>query len=59
MNEPLFVWVATYYDDVAGEDSFDVFDSLETAKAFTNKLKAERVISNVVIDQRRVIDEPE
>lgn len=54
---PIFVWVATYYDDVAGENSFDVFDSLETAKSFTDKLKAERVISNIVINQRRVLDE--
>ena len=53
---PIFVWVATYYDDIAGENSFDVFGSLEKAKSFTDELKADRVIRNVVIDQRRVLE---
>lgn len=53
---PLFVWVATYYDDVAGENSFDVFSSAEKAKSFTDELKAEKVISNVKIDRRLVLE---
>ena len=43
-----------YFDDVAGDSSIDLYRTEEMARAEAEKLKAEGVISSVIIYERRV-----
>ena len=53
-NDALIIWVVEYFDTVANEKSLDLYRTERMARGDADKLKAENVITDVLIYPRRV-----